>query len=394
MAPRAQIAPRRALAAADRDVQHRDRRLGGARHGDRDLGAAARGLGAVDRHQDAELGVGFLQQIVAHRRRPPAAPRSRAPAWSRSRGIPCRACDGLLQPDDHEVVALLGFRGDDLGRGRFVHDGGDVDRRVGLLLLLLLALDLLGRLLDGLAGLLRLLFLLRRRSWLAPSCLLRPSSGWRPLWSRSPWPRSCRCPCPLCALSRSWRRPGCAARWSACRACRPACRRRARRICRSRCRRPRPAMRSRLGTKPLLLQFLALEPLLFLLAHRNARQRPAQRRRHGHGGDHRHGDDHGEEVLVERAHRQADGGDDHLGRAARVHAAGEREAFARRQPAELGAGKGAAELADAGDDDQAGGQQRDLAVGEDGQIGAASPPMPKNTGTKKAVMMPRNCSSI
>ena len=29
-----------------------------------------------------------------------------------------------------QVVALLGFRGDDLGAGGLMHDGGDVDRRV------------------------------------------------------------------------------------------------------------------------------------------------------------------------------------------------------------------------------------------------------------------------
>ena len=36
-------------------------------------------------------------------------------------------------------------------------------------------------------------------------------------------------------------------------------------------------------------------------------------------------DDHGVEVLAQRAHREADGGDDHLGRAARIHGAAERQ---------------------------------------------------------------------
>jgi hypothetical protein len=61
------------------------------------------------------------------------------------------------------------------------------------------------------------------------------------------------------------------------------------------------------------LEFLALQPLLLRFAQGNARQRPAQHRRHRHGGHHRHGDDHGEQVLAESAHREPDGGDDHLG---------------------------------------------------------------------------------
>ena len=77
--------------------------------------------------------------------------------------------------------------------------------------------------------------------------------------------------------------------------------------------------------------------------------------------DHRHGDDHGEKVLVERAHRQADGGDDDLGRAARIHAASERKALAPGQAAEFAADEGAAEFADAGDHDEADGEQGDLA---------------------------------
>jgi len=39
------------------------------------------------------------------------------------------------------------------------------------------------------------------------------------------------------------------------------------------------------GHEALGLEFLALEPLLFRLAQRHARQRPAQHRRHRHGGD-------------------------------------------------------------------------------------------------------------
>ena len=95
------------------------------------------------------------------------------------------------------------------------------------------------------------------------------------------------------------------------------------------------------------LHLLALEPLLFLLAHRQARQRPAQHRRHRQRGQHRHRHDHREQVLAERAHRQADGRDDHLGRAARIHAGGERQRLAPVQPADLAADEGAAELADA-----------------------------------------------
>ena len=72
----------------------------------------------------------------------------------------------------------------------------------------------------------------------------------------------------------------------------------------------------------------------------------------------RHGDDHREQVLAERAHRQADGRDDHLGRAARVHAGRQRQRLAPRQPAELAAEEGAAEFADGGDGDQAERQQQ------------------------------------
>src|SRR6516165_8596013 len=46
------------------------------------------------------------------------------------------------------------------------------------------------------------------------------------------------------------------------------------------------------------LEFLTFQPLLLRLAQRHPRQRPAQHRRHGHGGHERHGNDHGEEILA------------------------------------------------------------------------------------------------
>ena len=66
---------------------------------------------------------------------------------------------GFLHADEHEVVALLGFRGDDVRSRGLMHDGGDLHRRVDFFLVLLLALDQFGRLLDGIAGFLGLLLL-------------------------------------------------------------------------------------------------------------------------------------------------------------------------------------------------------------------------------------------
>ncbi len=88
-------------------------------------------------------------------------------------------------------------------------------------------------------------------------------------------------------------------------------------------------------------------------------------------------------IRVERAHRQADGGDDHFGRAARIHAAGQREAFAPGQAADLGADEGAAEFAQAGDDDQPGGEQRDGRIGQNGEVGAQARDAEKHRREKR-----------
>src|ERR1035437_2941183 len=64
------------------------------------------------------------------------------------------AVRGFFHADDHEVVALLGFRGDDVRSRGLMHDGGDLHWRVDFFLVLLLALGQFGRLLDGIAGLL------------------------------------------------------------------------------------------------------------------------------------------------------------------------------------------------------------------------------------------------
>src|SRR5262249_49912629 len=68
----------------------------------------------------------------------------------------------LLKSDDENVVALLGFFGDH-GRARLlVNDRRDFDRRIGLLFVFLLALDLGGCALHGFAGYLRLFVLFFR----------------------------------------------------------------------------------------------------------------------------------------------------------------------------------------------------------------------------------------
>ena len=99
--------------------------------------------------------------------------------------------------------------------------------------------------------------------------------------------------------------------------------------------------RSRLVTKPLASSASRSSRSRSSLAQRQALERPAQHRRHRHRRDHRHGDDQREQILIEHARRQADRCDDHLGRAARIHAAAERERFRAAQPAELAADKGA-----------------------------------------------------
>ena len=102
---------------------------------------------------------------------------------------------------------------------------------------------------------------------------------------------------------------------------------------------------------------------------RQPRQSPAQGRRHRHRGDHRHGDDHGEEILAERAHRQADRRDDHLGRAAGVHAATKRQGFSCAQAAKSAPEERSGELAEARDQNQTDGQKEQGRVSEDGQVG-------------------------
>ena len=126
------------------------------------------------------------------------------------------------------------------------------------------------------------------------------------------------------------------------------------------------------GHKASLFELLALKPLFFFLAHRDAAERPAQRRRHGGCGDHRHGDNHREEVLIEGAHRQSDGRDNDFSRTARVHPAGECQTLAPRQPAEFRTDERAGKFSDAGNEHEADREQRDLRIGQDGEIGGQS----------------------
>ncbi len=107
-----------------------------------------------------------------------------------------------------------------------------------------------------------------------------------------------------------------------------------------------------------LFGFLLLQALQLFVAQRHARHHPAQGRRHRHGGDHGHGDDHRVELVAERAHRQADRGDDDLGRAAGIEPGGERQRFQPVEAAQQAAGQCAQELADAGDQDDGGGEHR------------------------------------
>src|SRR6476661_6338049 len=128
-------------------------------------------------------------------------------------------------------------------------------------------------------------------------------------------------------------------------------------------------MRSRFRDELFRLEFLALQPFLFRLVHRYARQRPAQHRRHRHGGGDRHGHDHREEVFAERTHRQPNGRDDHLGRAAGIHAASQRKRLAPGQAADFSADESAGELSDARYHDQSECHQRELRVPQDGEVG-------------------------
>ena len=291
---------------------------------------------------------------------------------------------GFFQADQHQIVALGGFLGDDLGAGSFVHDGGDLDRRIDLLLDLLLALDLFGRLLDGLAGVFRLLCLFFRLGFIRHLLL----GGRLVVFHRFGLFRigllvgglalrlaldgdrigrgrflTFRQRLDLRGIGDMQHRGR-----HAVRACQHAGDARGELAVRAVVDGDQQTLK--VGDKAFCFLLLAVEPLLFFLAHRNARQRPAQGRGHRQSRYHSHGDDHGEKILVERAHRQADGGDDHFGRAARIHAAGQREALAPRQPADLGADKGAAELAQAGDHDETRGHRRHARIAEDGQVGA------------------------
>src|SRR3954447_13969769 len=128
-------------------------------------------------------------------------------------------------------------------------------------------------------------------------------------------------------------------------------------------------MRSRFRDDLFRLEFLALQPFLFRLAHRYARQRPAQHRRHRHGGGDRHGHDHREQVFAERSHRQSDGRDDHLGRAAGIHAASQGKRLAPGQAADFSADECTGELSDARNHDQSECHQRELWIPQDGQVG-------------------------
>src|SRR6185437_2333866 len=149
----ARIAAAASLAIAGRDVKHRDRRFVGTRHGDRYLGAASGDVGAVDGDQNVELLPGLLFEIAAHvgdHQRTFETERDTSDTFVEFRF----ARGGLFQADHHQVVALFGFFGDDVGARRFVHDGGHFDLRIGLLVVFLLAFNLLGRGFDRFTGLL------------------------------------------------------------------------------------------------------------------------------------------------------------------------------------------------------------------------------------------------
>ena len=98
-------------------------------------------------------------------------------------------------------------------------------------------------------------------------------------------------------------------------------------------------------------RFLLLQPLRLLLPQRNPRQHPAQRGRHDHGGDDRHGDDHGVELVAQHPHRQADAGDDDLGRAAGIEPGRKRQRLCASEAAQPAASERAEKFSDAGNDD-------------------------------------------
>ena len=114
------------------------------------------------------------------------------------------------------------------------------------------------------------------------------------------------------------------------------------------------------------------------------RQRPAQHRRHRHRRYHRHRHDHREQVWLSDAHRQPDRRDDDFGRAARVHAAAERQRFRQVRPPSRAAEKRAAELAEAGDHDQRQRQQQQIVGRRARRDWPCSPATPKNTGMNSA----------
>ena len=105
------------------------------------------------------------------------------------------------------------------------------------------------------------------------------------------------------------------------------------------------------GDEAARFEFLALETLLLLAAERQPRQRPSQRGRHRRGRDHGHGDDDRVEAFAQDPARQPDSRDDHFGRAARVHAASERERFGESEPADPSADEGAGKFSHARDPD-------------------------------------------
>ena len=110
-----------------------------------------------------------------------------------------------------------------------------------------------------------------------------------------------------------------------------------------------------IGNECSRLERFALKADTLVGTQRQPRESPAQGRRHRHRGDHRHGDDHGKEILGERAHGQADRRDNHLGRAAGVHTATERQAFSCAQAAQSAPDERSGELAKARDQNQADG---------------------------------------
>ena len=140
------------LLAARGDIERGEGRLAGARHGDGDFGGAARHFGAVDRNQHGEFAVQrMFEQLVAHIGDSDRAFEARGKAGDVVVEF-VAARHGFFEPDDHQIVALLGFRRDRLGLGRVFHHGGHVELGIGLFLLGLRALDVAGEQLDGFGG--------------------------------------------------------------------------------------------------------------------------------------------------------------------------------------------------------------------------------------------------